>query len=272
MRYWYEVYRANLRVAMATMFQYRFVVLIWAVWGFVGPLISLAVWSAVSAARGGTVTNGATSYGRADFASYFLVFMVFGHLTMSWEAFGFFSFRVRNGDLSPMLLRPIHPLHADAASNVSFKIVTSTMLFPIWIALWIMLKPTPPHSALDVLMAVPAVFMAGVLRYIMQYALAILAFWTTRLDAINQLYFTLDSFLAGRIAPLALMPGILGAVAVYSPFRSMGAFPVELALGRVPPEQILPGFALQLGWIVVAICLFNVLWRAGIKQYSAVGA
>src|SRR5437868_10456667 len=103
--YWFDVYRANLKVTTAQMAQYRFAILIWAVWGFVGPLISLAVWTAATAARGGSITNGAGgTFGRGDFTAYFLVFMIFGHLTMSWDAFEF-AYRVRDGNLSPRLLK-----------------------------------------------------------------------------------------------------------------------------------------------------------------------
>ena len=38
MSYWLSVYRANLKMAIANMLQYRFAILIWAVWGFVGAI------------------------------------------------------------------------------------------------------------------------------------------------------------------------------------------------------------------------------------------
>lgn len=272
MKYWFDLYRANLRVAIASMLQYRFTILIWAVWGFVGPLISLAVWSAASAARGGTIVNKATgaSFAAGDFAAYFLVYMIFGHLMMSWDAMEFAG-RVQNGGLSPMLLKPVHPIHRDAAANIAFKLTTSAMLLPVWALLFWMLKPHIVLTPLS-LLAIPALALACVLRYVLQYVLALVAFWTTRVEAINQLYFTLDSFLAGRIAPIALMPAWIAAFALYSPFRAMGSFPVELALGRVPAEQVLPGFALQGLWLIVAVALLRTLWAAGIRQYSSVGA
>src|SRR5947208_4841431 len=146
MRYWLGVYRANLKMAIAQMLQYRFAILIWAVWGFVGPLISLAVWSAATAARGGSITNAAgRTFERGDFTAYFLVFMIFGHLTMSWDAFDF-AFRVRDGNLSPRLLKPLHPIHTDVAFNIAFKLCTSAMLLPIWILLFVLLKPSMPAS------------------------------------------------------------------------------------------------------------------------------
>jgi ABC-2 type transport system permease protein len=272
MRYWLQVYRANLGATMAEMAQYRGMLIIWAVWEFVGPLIALAVWSAASEARGGVITGQrGASYARADFAAYFLVLMVFSHLTMSWDAFEF-AWRVRDGRLSPRLLKPIHVIHLDIAYNIGYKLITSAILLPVWITLFLLLKPSPPAHWYAPILALPALGLAAALQYIWQYCLALIAFWTTRVEAINQFYYVMDGFLAGRLAPLSLMPGWIGVVALYSPFRGMGAFPVELTLGRLPPEAILPGFALQIVWIAVGLLVFRVLWAAGIKQYSAVGA
>ncbi len=272
MTYWISIYCSNLKMAIAQMLAYRFAILIWAVWGFVGPLISLAVWTAVTSSNKSGVTGGSgQQFSQADFAAYYLLFMIFGHLTMSWDAFEFAS-RIQDGRLSPKLLKPLHPIHSDIAFNIAFKLCTSVMILPAWILLFILLHPTPPASLSGLLLAVPALMLAGALRYMLQYALATIAFWTTRVEAINQLFFTVDSFLSGRIAPLSLLPGVLGSIALYSPFRGMGAFPVELALGRIPTSEILPGFALQIIWLSIALMLFRMLWASGIRQYSAVGA
>src|ERR1041384_5803144 len=162
--YWITIYRANLKRSIAVMAQYRFAILIWAVWGFVGPLISLAVWTATTSARGGAVTNAASgaTFSRADFAAYFLIYMIFGHLTMSWDAFEF-AWRVRDGNLSPRLLKPLHPIHTDVAFNIAFKLTTSAMLLPIWVLLFLILRPTPPHSGWSLLLALPALILAGIL-------------------------------------------------------------------------------------------------------------
>lgn len=271
--YFFRAYRAHIRTGVALMLQYRFAVAIWAVWGFVGPLVSLAVWQAASASRGGTIANAATgaSFSGADFSAYFLTFMIFSHVTMSWDAFEF-AWRVRSGSLSPHLLRPIHPIHHDAGQNISFKLATSAMMLPFWVLLFLILKPTPPPSLGLLLLSLPALLLAAVIRYVLQYCLAAVAFWTTRVEAIQQLYFTTDAFLGGRIAPLGLLPAWLGLIAIFSPFRAMGAFPVELALGRVPVAEILPGFGLQLFWLVAASLLLKAVWAAGVRQYSAVGA
>ena len=55
------------------------------------------------------------------------------------------------------------------------------------------------------------------------------------------------------------------------PFRYMIGFPVEVLTGQLSTAEMWFGFAIQAGWLAVAMALFAILWRAGVKRYSAVG-
>jgi ABC-2 type transport system permease protein len=105
-----------------------------------------------------------------------------------------------------------------------------------------------------------------------EWTMASLAFWITRVTAINQLYYVVFLFLSGFVAPLDLLPGPVRAVAELLPFYRMLGFPVELLLGRLSPTQALVGFGAQLAWLAFALLLLNVVWARGVRQYSAVGA
>ncbi|MDF2759783.1 MAG: hypothetical protein K0S99_2417, partial [Thermomicrobiales bacterium] len=109
-------------------------------------------------------------------------------------------------------------------------------------------------------------------RFAVEWTLASIAFWVTRVNAINQLYFVVFLFLSGFVAPLDLLPGPVRAIAELLPFYQMLGFPVELLLGRLSPTQALVGFGAQLGWLALALLLLNVTWARGVRQYSAVGA
>jgi ABC-2 type transport system permease protein len=252
-------------VALANMMQYRAVMLLWALWGIVAPLVSLAVWTA--AGRGRELAG----YDRGELAGYFLVTMVVTHLTTAWDM-EIFSWMVRRGELSARLLRPLHPVWQSAADNVAYKLCTVTILLPIWAMLWIALQPTVHLTTARLLWLIPAVGLASCLTFTWGYCVAMVAFWTTNIRAINELYWTAMIFLAGRMAPLALLPPVLQAVAASLPFRWMLAFPAELALGRVPDAAVPLGVAWQLFWLVAGIALFRLIWARGIRQYSAVGA
>ena len=79
------------------------------------------------------------------------------------------------------------------------------------------------HPSLDaqpwaLLAAIPVLALAFLLRFMVEWTLALAAFWTTRIGAINQTYFVLVLFLSGQIAPLTLFPYPLQVVAAILPF------------------------------------------------------
>ena len=106
----------------------------------------------------------------------------------------------------------------------------------------------------------------------MEWTLALAAFWTTRVSAINQIYFVLALFLSGQMAPLTLLPRPLQLAAAILPFRWTTSFPVELLLGRLDWWQAVIGLGVQAAWLVLFLFLLRLAWRAGVRVYSAVGA
>jgi len=76
---------------------------------------------------------------------------------------------------------------------------------------------------------------------------------------------------AGQVAPVVLLPGVLQKIAIALPFRYMLGFPVEILTGQLSIGAIFTGFCLQVSWLAVALTLFVIIWRAGLKHYSAVG-
>lgn len=257
-------YPSLLRIAWAHMLQYRAEMVIWAIWGLVHPLIALAVWSAAS---GGRVIAG---FDQREFAAYFLLLMMFGHLTMSWDAFEF-GWLVQSGRLSPKLLRPIHPVHEPIAYNVSYKVMMLVVLAPLWAILFVYFRPWAPTRWWHIPAAVPALLLAAATRFLWNYCVAMIAFWTTKVDAIHQLYWSVDQFLGGRLGPLAVMPGFIRRIGAWAPFRYMTVFPVEIAMGRLTGAEVLVGLVVQVLWLGCGYLLFRVIWRLGIRQYAAVG-
>ena len=108
-------------------------------------------------------------------------------------------------------------------------------------------------------------------RFLVEWTLALAAFWTTRVGAINQGYYVAALFLSGQVAPLVLFPASVRAVAAVLPFRWMISFPAELLLGRLTPAQAAAGLAIQAGWLGLALLILKLVWRAGVRRFTAVG-
>ncbi|HTO93963.1 MAG TPA: ABC-2 family transporter protein [Bacteroidota bacterium] len=267
MREFAAIYVQQFRTTFASFVQYRASMLIWMIWHILEPLVYLVVWSAVAAAGAGTVQG----FGARDFSAYFIVLMVVNHMTYTW-IFYEYEYRVRHGSLSSALLRPLHPIHADVIDNVSSKLITLPMMLLAAGILGAFFRPAIHTTGLSLLLFLPALVLAFSLRFILEWTLALAAFWTTRVSAVNQAYYVAALFLSGQMAPLALFPPAVRTAAAVLPFRWMLGFPVELFLGRVTAAEACRGIAVQAVWLGVALLLMRFAWRAGVRRYSAVGA
>lgn len=260
-------YGAQFAVTFAEQIAYRGAVLIWLISLVTQPLISLVVWTTVARANGGSA-GGITT---GEYAAYFIALMVVNQLTFSWHAWEF-EWRVRNGFFSPMLLRPIHPIHNDIAQNLTFKTLTFVVLLPTAVGLGFAFGADFSPSAWDLVAFVPALVLAMGLRFFIEWCLAMAAFWLTRVMALNQVFGVATFFLAGQAAPLALFPEPVQVIAAILPFRWTLAFPIELLLGNLSGREIAVGLVVQVVWIGLVLALLRFMWARGVRRYSAVGA
>jgi viologen exporter family transport system permease protein len=261
-----DLYLQQFKTTLASMVQYRASLVIWLIGHVLQPLIYLIVWSVVSGAQGGSVAGFTT----AEFAAYFILLMLINHATYTWIMYEY-EYRVRHGDLSFALLRPVHPIHADIADNVSSKVISLPGILLAALVLALLFHPTFRFIPWAVLASVPALTLAFLLRFLVEWCLALAAFWTTRVSAVNQTYFVAMLFLSGQIAPLSLLPAWIQWAAAALPFRWMIGFPVELLLGRLTPGEAAVGLAAQAVWVVLSLGLVRIVWRAGVRLYAAVG-
>jgi ABC-2 type transport system permease protein len=264
-RVWADRYAELIRTAWLVDLQYRATVLIWVLWGITEPVVSLGIWWSIAG------TGSVGGYGRADFARYFFAVILVSQLTAAWDAYNIDRW-IRAGEMNHRLARPVSPFHEAVADNIAYKARTGLIILGAWLliaAVWpaVRMPPEPGRWALAVL----AIALAAVIRFLNGYATGLLAFWTTRATSLVELQFGVSLFLSGRVAPLSLLPPAVAGVASLLWFPYTLAFPVGLLTGTVRGSAILVGFAAQLAWAAAWAGLYLLVWRRGLRHYGAVG-
>ncbi len=261
------IYRALVVQQFQQMSQYRVSLFLYVFFSFIRPIIFLAAWVAVADSQGGRLG----AFTAADFAGYYVIMIAVTHLTTTWDYYEF-EFEVRQGRLSPKLLRPLHPLHYSIVANLLWKAMTSVAVVPVAVLIAITFGARFATRPVDVALGAVSLLLGAAIAFIFGWVFASSAFWTTRVHAIVTLYQRTAFIFSGQIAPLSLLPGPLLFVAYALPFGYMLGVPADILRGGHDPAESLVLIAAQVVWLAVGVVLYRAVWSAGLRQYSAVGA
>jgi ABC-2 type transport system permease protein len=261
-----DYYVTNMKVSILQQFQYPVANYFYMIGMIAEPVIYLVVWSTVASAQGGAVEG----YTPGKFAAYYIVWTLVRNMNIVFTPFGW-EWRIRTGELSGMLMRPMHPLHADLSYFAGWKFVVIILWLPIAAVLSLAFQPTFNTSLLEIIVFFIAIWGAYLIRSMLLWLLGMLSFWTTRVSAIFELYFAAELLLSGRLVPMTLMPAWVQRLAELLPFQYTFGFPIEALIGDMTPAQLGQGLLMQLTWITVSTVVVLLVWRVAIRRYSAVG-
>ncbi len=257
--------RVLLSTQYANMLEYRVETALWALAGVL-PFVMLGLWSELAstdpAAAGGLDP---TQLGR-----YFLAVFVVRQFTVAWVVYAFEEDALL-GRLAPQLLQPLPPLWryvaahlAEQATRLPFVVGIVTLFFALQPgSFWL---PSPARAAAG-LLAIPLAF---AINFLLQSSIACLCFFTERASALERLVYIPFVFLSGLVAPLEMFPPAARRLAEWTPFPWILRFPAALLAGE--PLAVGRGLAVMVAWIALLLPLCLLLWRAGVRRYSAMGA
>jgi ABC-2 type transport system permease protein len=261
-----DFYWTQMKFSIQEQFQYPVANYFYMIGMIAEPIIYLVVWSTVAKAQGGAVGG----YTPATFAAYYIVWTLVRNMNIVFTPYGW-EWRIRNGQLSGMLMQPLHPLHRDVAYFAGWKVVVIVLWLPLAAFLSLVFKPDLSPTAVEVVVFFAAIWGAYLIRSMLLWLLGMLSFWTTRVSAIFELYFAAELLLSGRLVPMGLMPAWVQAVARFLPFQWTFGYPIEALVGGLDLARLLGGLGMQALWITVGALLVSGVWRLGVRRYSAVG-
>ena len=261
-----DFYLARGRTQIQGEFQYRVATYLWMIGMLAEPIVYLLVWTTIADQQGGSVQG----ISRGEFAAYYIVWTLVRNMNIVFTPFGWEQ-RIREGEFSAALLRPIHPLHDDLAAFAGWKPVVIMYWLPVAAVLWIAFDPVLHPTALEIVVFFFALWGAYLIRTMFMSTLGLITFWTTRVGAIFELAVAAELLLSGRLVPLPLMPDWAQDLAAFLPFQWSFYFPIEALVGDLSTGELLGGLGMQVLWIVVMTGLTLFVWRFAVRRYSAVG-
>lgn len=262
----FDFYVTRARTQIQSEFQYRAATYFWMIGMLAEPIVYLVVWTRIAEEHGGSINGVSTG----QFAAYYIVWTLVRNMNIVFTPYGW-EWRIREGQLSAALLRPLHPLHDDLAGFAGWKPVVILMWLPVAALLWVAFDPVLDPSLLEVGVFLVAIWGAYLIRTMFMSTLGMITFWTTRVSAVFEIFIAAELLLSGRLVPMQVMPQWVQSIADFLPFQWSFYFPIESLVGDLSTRELLVGLAMQAFWIVVLTGITLFVWRFAIRRYSAVG-
>ncbi len=264
-----RAYPTLLRVGFSEAVAYRAEMLVWMLTTTM-PLVSLALWQAVAeAAPVGRYTG-------ARFTAYFLATLVVRQLTGCWLVWEM-NQDIRTGGLARRLLKPIHPLVAYSAENLSATPLRALLCVPVAVVALVYAARRPdsglaiPESAGTLVLFLASLFGAWAINFFTMALIGSLAFFLEKSTALFEIYLVAFMLLSGYLVPTELFPSALRTAAEILPFRYTVAFPVEVSIGLLHGPAALSNLAIQWAYVVGLAIVSLITWRAGLRRFGAYG-
>ena len=262
MKQLFRVSKALLLTSYAYMLEYRAELLLWALSGSL-PFILMGVWTQAA-------QQGNFGLSSIEFARYFLAVYLVRQLTVVWVIWDF-ERDIVDGKLSFRLLQPLDPIWHHIWSHIGERFARLPFIFGL-ITLFFLLYPDAfwlPSFSTMVLFSIASIC-AFALQFLIQYTLAMFAFWTEKASSIQEVWFLVHLFLSGAIAPLEIFPPEMRSIALWTPFPYIINFPASILTGL--KVDVVQSFGVMLIWGVLFSIVNRWLWKKGLRQYSGMGA
>lgn len=271
MRALLRAYPTLLRVGLAEAIAYRAEMIVWMLTTTM-PLVSLALWHAVAA--DGPI-GPSRQFDQPRLVAYFLAGLIVRQLTGSWVVWEM-NQEIRNGTLSQRLLKPIHPLLAYSAENLAALPMRGALSVPIAIVVLLVVGGHEfAHDWAILPLLALSLLGAWLVTFLAMSAIGTLAFFMESSQAVFEVYLGLFFAISGYLFPLELLaaraPWVMAASHALPFYYTLG-FPIELMLGLHTRASALRALGIEWAYVAGLYLLVRVMWRAGMKRWSAYGA
>jgi ABC-2 type transport system permease protein len=180
---------------------------------------------------------------------------------------------VRDGSLKKYLLQPIDMIAYLVSYRMAHKvayIVTAALPYGVLFFLCRDFFSGFPDPA-TMLAYIVSLLLGFLVGFFFEATIGMISFWLLEVTSFLYVINTLNFFVSGHMFPLDLLSPFWAGLLKMLPFQYMAYFPAAVFLGKIQGPDLVFGLLAELAWAVTFILLARILYRFGLRRYSAFG-
>jgi ABC-2 type transport system permease protein len=266
----FRKYWRILRVSLTERLTYRADFFLTTTLRFLPMVTTILLWEAIFTGSGENQLGG---FSRHEMIAYLLLVHISRMFSsMPGLAFGI-ARDIRDGTLKKYLLQPIDMIAYLVSYRVAHKmayIATSALPYGLlFLACSKYFHGFP--DALTLLAYFVALLLGFAIGFFFEACIGMVGFWFLEVTSFLYVVNTVNFFISGQMLPLDILPPFWATLLKGLPFQYLAYFQAAVFLGKIQGWDLVWGLLAELGWAVLFIVLARVLYRLGLRRYSAYG-
>jgi ABC-2 type transport system permease protein len=182
---------------------------------------------------------------------------------------------IREGTLKKYLLQPLdmqcYLLAYRAAHKTAYIATTSIPYGILFLICYDYFRELAAPSAELFAAYAASLLLAFVIGFFFELCMGMISFWFLEISSFMYVINTVNFFVSGQMFPLDLLPDWLSIPLKALPFQYLAYFPAAVLVGKIQGPAIWQGLLTELVWAIAFILLARILYRLGLRRYSAFG-
>ena len=182
---------------------------------------------------------------------------------------------IREGTLKKYLLQPLdmqcYLLAYRAAHKTAYIATTSIPYGILFLCCYDFFRELASPSVQLVAAYIASLLLAFVIGFFFELCVGMIGFWFLEISSLVYVINTANFFVSGQMFPLDLLPDWFSDPLKALPFKYLAYFPAALLVGKVEGEEIWHGLLAASAWAIAFVVLARILYRMGLRRYSAFG-
>jgi ABC-2 type transport system permease protein len=238
------------------------------------PIVTqIFLWGAVFAGAAASTIGG---YRYEEFVAYYLLTMVARAFSSMPGLAGGIAGQIRSGEIKKFLIQPIDMLEFLLLSRMAHKLVYYTVALGPFALVFFLCRGYfagwPDAGTLAAFAA--SLAMSFLLGFFLEAAIGMAGFWFLEVSSLLFVYMLVSFFLSGHMFPIDMLPDSpinVRKLVMFLPLNYLAYFPAAVFLEKARGMELAYGLAMQATWVVFFAALSRLLYRVGVKRYSAFG-
>lgn len=236
----------------------------------IGTLMNYFVWYYVYKSSGYTTIS---NFSSKDIFIYIFLISAFAMFTNQSSDL-IISRNIKDGSIVEDFTRPLSLIFLNYARVLGNALFTFLYVSIPMILICIIygLVNGVKLKCINIFISLFSLLLAFTIIFLLDYMFGLFTFYTLNNWGTAKLKDICFQLLSGSVIPLFFLPPVIHNVIKYLPFYYTGYFPVSIFLNKYTYVDILLGFGIQVGWIIILYIIDLLIWGAVRKKITINGS